>query len=821
MLSAFRVGLGLSFAISAAALPPAIAGAQTIRGTVVDRVDSIPISGVVVLLLDADGGVTARALTNERGEYRLSAAGAGVYRVRTLRIGFRPVTSEPLWLAGGQELTRPLAVAGVPFSLDTVRVQRRSTCRLRTDSALVTYAIWEQVRTALTATDLSTRARNMGATIVTYDRNLDPKSRRVRSQTSNVQSGITTKPWISPSPDSLRRVGYVREVNSWFVYTAPDLDALLSTEFLEDHCFRVADASDSSRLGLGFEPTRERSRIPEIRGVVWLDRKSAELRRMEFQYTNIAREQEHGDAGGEMDFVRTTNGVWAIASWNIRMPLLTQTSFRSGNTGDLHRTNEPRFLVTELKVSGGELALLTRGRDTLWSRPPLTLSGTVKDSASGNPIPFALVSLRGTTFAGVSDSGGTFTLSGVLPGEYTVQVRTPALDSIAMLFQTDLTFADAVKATDLRLPSVPGIVSRLCPDTARTPAGLVVGAVGMHGDTMPKRNVHVVAEWSSANNKLIGPAASTRMMLENTPNALEARTDATGVYRICGVPIGAAFRVRSALDDKIAVEGRIPSDARFVRLDVVVDTATRSSARSDVATLRGVVWNEFQRQSMSGAEVSLTDVGLSTKSDTNGAFQITDIPAGPHRVTVRQIGFVPLSFEVDFAGNVSVARQFVLARAQVLDSVAITARRAGIPEFEERRKLRIGSFITREELATQENRRMSEVLVRVGGLQVRRATGGHQAWITSGRGQGSAYEPDKYSAAMGAKRGCYVDIWLDGVRVYAGGQDVLWDVNGIPPASLEAVEYYAGPAQTPARYMRANQACGTLVLWTRRSPPSP
>jgi hypothetical protein len=71
---------------------------------------------------------------------------------------------------------------------------------------------------------------------------------------------------------------------------------------------------------------------------------------------------------------------------------------------------------------------------------------------------------------------------------------------------------------------------------------------------------------------------------------------------------------------------------------------------------------------------------------------------------------------------------------------------------------------------------------------------------------------------MGAKRACYVDVWLDGVRVYAGGQEMLWDVNSVGPASLEAVEYYAGPAQTPAKYTRVNQECGTLVLWTRRGP---
>src|SRR5207248_5272804 len=52
-----------------------------------------------------------------------------------------PVMSDPIQLGAGQELTQQVVVAGVPFSLDTVRVERRSTCSMRTDSALATYAI--------------------------------------------------------------------------------------------------------------------------------------------------------------------------------------------------------------------------------------------------------------------------------------------------------------------------------------------------------------------------------------------------------------------------------------------------------------------------------------------------------------------------------------------------------------------------------------------------------------------------------------------------------------------------------------------------------
>ena len=41
------------------------------------------------------------------------------------------------------------------------------------------------------------------------------------------------------------------------------------------------------------------------------------------------------------------------------------------------------------------------------------------------------------------------------------------------------------------------------------------------------------------------------------------------------------------------------------------------------------------------------------------------------------------------------------------------------------------------------------------------------------------------------------------------------DINQFFPASIKAIEYYAGPPQTPIKYTRLNSACGILVIHTR------
>ena len=214
--------------------------------------------------------------------------------------------------------------------------------------------------------------------------------------------------------------------------------------------------------------------------------------------------------------------------------------------------------------------------------------------------------------------------------------------------------------------------------------------------------------------------------------------------------------------------------------------------------------------------MALAELGLSTRTNDSGAFRINGIRSGAHVVSVRQVGYTALTMQLDFVANSITERQFVLANVQTLDSVVVAATRPALPEFEDRRKLGIGSFFTREQLSKEENRRMSEILSRAGGIRIMRATGGSQAWVVGGRGIATVYRPDPASAAMGATPACFADVWLDGANVFRGDMgSMLWDVNSMAPGTLEAAEYYTA-AQAPIRYTRANMECGVLLLWTRR-----
>jgi len=139
------------------------ASGQTVRGSV--KSDARLVSGVVVTLVDSAGKTVGRALSDESGSYALSAPRPGTYRLRTMRIGFRPVLSAPFVLGSGEAAVRGLEVSKVAFVLDTVRSVGKSQCRIAAaDSTAIAVPLWDQVRTALMATQLTLASRTTSFT---------------------------------------------------------------------------------------------------------------------------------------------------------------------------------------------------------------------------------------------------------------------------------------------------------------------------------------------------------------------------------------------------------------------------------------------------------------------------------------------------------------------------------------------------------------------------------------------------------------------------------------------------------------------------------
>jgi hypothetical protein len=93
---------GMLAACLAVAASPSILRPQRLRGEVV-LADSISrAAGVIVTASDMSGTVVARTTRRERGEFDLPLPRGGRYRVRSLRLGFRPTDVTPMDVADDQ-----------------------------------------------------------------------------------------------------------------------------------------------------------------------------------------------------------------------------------------------------------------------------------------------------------------------------------------------------------------------------------------------------------------------------------------------------------------------------------------------------------------------------------------------------------------------------------------------------------------------------------------------------------------------------------------------------------------------------------------------
>jgi hypothetical protein len=100
-----------------ALLGAAPVGAQTIRGTVIEETSKLPIQSVLITLVDASGAdLLPGVRTDSMGTFIIHANQAGTWRVKGMRLGYRPMTSEPVSLAVG-------ALAVVRLRMTTIAQQ--------------------------------------------------------------------------------------------------------------------------------------------------------------------------------------------------------------------------------------------------------------------------------------------------------------------------------------------------------------------------------------------------------------------------------------------------------------------------------------------------------------------------------------------------------------------------------------------------------------------------------------------------------------------------------------------------------------------------
>lgn len=237
----------------------------------------------------------------------------------------------------------------------------------------------------------------------------------------------------------------------------------------------------------------------------------------------------------------------------------------------------------------------------------------------------------------------------------------------------------------------------------------------------------------------------------------------------------------------------------------------------------GTVARDSLRHMLGSVEVSFPDLERSASTNAGGQFRFEGLPSGRYVVTIRSLGFAPVTDTVALAAGATTTHDFVLLPAVLaLDTVHSRAQAkrfnsAALNAFEERRTSgHGGQFVTDSDFRKNENTRLSELLARrMAGLM--KVPVGPNTYLASGRSLGNDGGP-VFQSKMGPNVYCWVTVYVDGTKIFQGpGSSVSKppDFNNMSIAEFSGAEYYGGGATVPPEFNATGTSCGVLLLWTR------
>lgn len=447
--------------------------------------------------------------------------------------------------------------------------------------------------------------------------------------------------------------------------------------------------------------------------------------------------------------------------------------------------------------------------------PMAAVTGSVIDSIHGVvPLVGATVKISGTDRQATTDSGGRFQIDSIPPGEHSLTLLHPLLDTLGVQIATRAVpfQAGSAFAVELAVPSAQRVIELSCTPAwrARGPSALVGKVLDADNDK-PLVGAKVSLVWQEL----------SLTDFRKVPRVREATVTADGSYKICGLPSGvdgtvqATFNGRKTAEVRVVMEETTPLGFQSLRIgtavvaEVPADTGARApgAAASDTVTRRlrgqarlaGRVINAAGAP-VANARVDVQGTGAAALSRPDGTFTFTDLPSGTQSLMVRQLGFEPVEMAVELSSRRPKQVTVTMAKpARVLETVAVTAEKAaaGLDQvgFNRRKKSGFGYYMTTEDIEKRQATRMTDLFRTVPSLRV----------VPSGMD----YVVESSRDVVG---GC-VRYVVDGApyqALFPGDIDRI-----MPPHDVAAVEVYSG-SSTPAEFQApGGSACTTVVMWSR------
>jgi len=425
------------------------------------------------------------------------------------------------------------------------------------------------------------------------------------------------------------------------------------------------------------------------------------------------------------------------------------------------------------------------------------ISGVVVDSVNRRFLTGADVMIEGARTTIVTDSVGQFRIDSLPPGTYQVGVFHPLLDTLGLTLATKPFHVGPDSATFivLAVPSAATIIHRACPVRPRAQGtSAVIGQVQDPETLLPVAGAEVSIAWSQID---VSKAAGVR----RTPHVIYDSTNASGTFRICGLPNSMQATLQAKRGKSVTAE--IPISLGEEQSELFARTLllsrTDSGAKVGNATVSGRVVLEGAPTN-GGSRVEVVGTDQVAMTNDKGEFTITKLPSGSHVLLARHLGFGAQTVAVDLTSRAAQRVTIKLPKfVAMIEPVVVNARRAANLDrvgFSQRQKTGMGFYIGPEQLKDRHPNLITDILRTVPGLRI--TSGPEGDVVSSSRNVGMGGECVQY----------FVD-------------DMPWqsaepgDVNQfVNPNEVVAVEVYQG-SNVPAQYSRGTGGCTTIVLWTR------
>ena len=508
-----RYRVATVFVLTLIAFQP-IAG-QGVSLRLVDSTNRLPVVGAIVRLLGSQGTV-AQGITNEVGRITLRGPASGTYRVTIDRIGYPGTDLGPFALSTNQVLEQEIRLGSRPQRLPEITVSARDICGFQGVAGGAAAALWEEIRKALTANLITQADAQPLLRVRQFVRETTFGGRLLREWTAEARE-MRGQPFVAMEPGELSQKGFAYAIDDTMMYAAPDARLLLSDEFVATHCFRALPVSRADTLrGLEFRPVTDRA-LPDVRGAIWVDRSSSELRHIEYGYTGLPGLVQSLGPGGRVEFNRLDSGEWIVSHWFIRMVRSEQDPERKDP-----RLRGYLFRGGRAEPAGDGKTLMTRA----------IVLGTVVDSTVLGPLSGAVVRLEGTSDSATTDSSGRFRIESLAAGPRILEAIHPKLGLLKAAQQNVLLSIGDSTTVIFSVPSLATFARAKCRNGARTG---VFGLVSRSDGVMAATGV-IEANW--------GDAKGSRVR--------RAEPDQRGFFALCGLPGNQSITVR-LLDNGLPV----------------------------------------------------------------------------------------------------------------------------------------------------------------------------------------------------------------------------------------------------------------------------